>query len=329
MHIFLSRRSHFYSPISLFARNTHDRGLTTVPPQVDSPSQVVSFPDPLPPSIFAGERSWVWHSLVPRPTSALHFCGREKLGLAKLVPHSWFCRKYDVMCLSCGMADNAGEAYECLLCRSALNIASKRRVVHPRNPSNTYVHDFVRDSLCQGWQLPVDDHTRIYTCRTPCFSDLQKASNHKRALAGFIEKFLEQLRYKQIESTMDVSFSAVISTYLAPILTISLLSIIMKSRALTLETPMRPSGCCSRQPTSQDSDVSAVSTICVVHMMTVLMVISIFMIRTYLLAEIQAQLSTRVNCDHGVCQQQCTPLRTPSESMVNIVMCTYIGSARI
>ena len=174
-----------------------------------------------------------------------------------------------------GMADNAGEAYECLLCRSALNMSSKRRGVHPRNTSNT-------DSLCQGWQLPVEGHMSIYTCRTPCFSDLQKASNHKRALAGFMEKFLKQLMYTQIDSAMDVSFPTVINTYLAPILTISLLSFIMKSRALTLETLMRPSGRCSRQPTSQDSDNSAVSTTCVVHMMTVLVVVSIFMIGTYM-----------------------------------------------
>ena len=109
-----------------------------------------------------------------------------------------------------GMADNAGEAYECLLCHSALNISSKRQGVHPRNASNA-------DSRCQGWQLPVEDHMSIYTCRTPCFSDLQKASNHKRALAGFMEKCLKQLMYMQMDSAMDVSFLTVISTYLAPI----------------------------------------------------------------------------------------------------------------
>jgi hypothetical protein len=120
------------------------------------------------------------------------------------------------LCLSCdivarnvtlrtlGMAESAGKAYECLLCRSPLNISSKRRVVHPRNASNTDVHNFVLDSLCRGWRLPVDD--TVYTCRTPCFADLQKASNHQRALAGFMEKFLKQLKYKETESTMDVSF---------------------------------------------------------------------------------------------------------------------------
>ena len=79
--------------------------------------------------------------------------------------------------------------FTCLLCGSDVEVASKRRLIYLVTKANAEAHNFFVQFVFRGYVFsPV--HSPKYLCRSPCFSNLEKALKHNKAL----EKILASLR---------------------------------------------------------------------------------------------------------------------------------------
>ena len=88
------------------------------------------------------------------------------------------------------MADSLG--FACLVCCSDVEVASKRRLIYPVTKANAEVHNFFVQFVFPGYVFsPV--HFPKYLCRSPCFSNLEKALKHKEALEKIVASLRTQL----------------------------------------------------------------------------------------------------------------------------------------
>ena len=74
----------------------------------------------------------------------------------------------------------------CIVCYSDLPTATKRRVIHPCSEANADVHEFFVNVVAPGYTF---EPTSVrYVCRSPCFSDLEKAVKHHVSLQMLLDK---------------------------------------------------------------------------------------------------------------------------------------------
>ena len=79
--------------------------------------------------------------------------------------------------------------FTCLVCGLDVEVASKRRLIYPVTEANAEAHNFFVQFVFRGYVFS-SVHSPKYLCRSPCFSNLEKALKHKEAL----EKILASLR---------------------------------------------------------------------------------------------------------------------------------------
>ena len=80
----------------------------------------------------------------------------------------------------------------CVICQSDLPVATKRRIIHPISEVNADVHEFFVSVVSPGYRFEPASEVR-YTCRVPCFSNLENAVRHHVALQGLLESLRSRI----------------------------------------------------------------------------------------------------------------------------------------